>query len=61
MTGSLILVNNFLVSDRINHTGGCAEDSLSSSLVARFDSLDYSFDCGTQFRTQAGVMQALFN
>lgn len=54
-----VLVNDFLVSDRINHACGFAENSLCSSLVAGCNCLGYALDCCAQFGTQTGVMQVL--
>ena len=52
-------MNNLLVSDAIENRNGLLEDALSGGFITSFDRLTDTLDCGTQGRTQAGVMGTL--
>ena len=56
---SLVLVHDLLVGDSVDDRLRVLEDLGSSSLVAGFDRLANSLHCGTQTRTQAGVVGVL--
>ena len=57
----LVLVNNFLVGDTIDHGHGFLINALSSSLVASDNRLLYTLDSRTQSGTQTGVVGALLD
>src|SRR5262245_41095627 len=59
VTSSLVLVNDLLVNDRIDHANGILIDGLGGSLVASFDGLLHFLDRGAQSRTQAHIVRAL--
>ena len=59
MAGSLILVDDSLISDRIDGTNGCPERSLCIGFVAGTDSLSHMLDRGAQLGAQTGVVVTL--
>src|SRR5690606_16501217 len=61
VTSGLVLVNDLLVGDRVDHADGRLIDGLSGSLVASFDGLLHFLDRGAQSRTQAHVVRALLD
>src|ERR1051325_3819899 len=61
MTRCLVLVNDVLVRDTVDHADVFAVGGLSSGLVASFNCLDDLLDRGAQTRAQARVMTALLN
>src|SRR5574343_531870 len=56
---SLVLVDDLLVGNAVEHCDGLLEDALCGGFVTSFDRLTHALDRGTQGRTQAGVMGAL--
>jgi hypothetical protein len=58
---SLILVDDSLISDRIDGTDGCLKRSLCSGFVGRSYSLSHVLDRGAQLGAQTGVVVTLFD
>ena len=57
----LVLVNDLLVGDAVDHRYRLLEDALRGSLVARHDGLLHALDGGAQSGAQAGVVGALLD
>src|SRR5688500_1557748 len=56
----LVLVDDILVRDRINHAGGALKHAIRRSLVAGFDRLSHALDCATKLRAQTRIVLTLF-
>ena len=55
-TRGLVLVDDLLVGNAVEHCDGLLETALSGGLVTSFDCLTHALDGGTQGRTQVCVM-----
>jgi hypothetical protein len=52
-------MNDFLVSDTVDHGNGLLENALGGGFVTGYDRFTHTLDRGTQSRTQACVVGAL--